>query len=185
MAGCAACTILRLLPVGPSCTCGKTRPQVSTEQARYQHGDAHALLKHIPLFTPLDDSEVAALALQMKTHLFRSGEVIVKQGDVGASMYIVAEGLLSVSVNREESADAIQVNQLIPGEFFGEISLLTGEPRTATVKAAVNALVCEITKEAMELILEKRLEIAAQLPQNMRRFFRVFRGSVAAKDQSL
>jgi len=87
------------------------------------------------------------------------------------------------------------------------------------VKAAVNPLVCEITKEAMELILEKRPEIAehltqviarhrlrtaeamqtltveqqeveiqhfaAQLLQNMRRFFRVFRGSVATKDQSL
>jgi small-conductance mechanosensitive channel/CRP-like cAMP-binding protein len=191
--------------------------ELSLHQLDHQHGDAHALLKHIPLFTLLDDSEVASVAMQMKTHLFSTGEVIVKQGDVGASMYIVAEGLLSVSVDRGESGDAIQVNQLIPGEFFGEISLFTGEPRTATVKAEVNALVYEITKDAMELILEKRPEIAEQLPQviarhrlrtaeamktltveqqeveiqhfaaqllqKMRRFFSVFRGSVAAKDQ--
>ena len=80
-------------------------------------------------------------------------------------MFIVAEGLVYVYVERADSGDAVQVNQLIPGEFFGEISLLTGELRTATVKAAVDSLVYEITKDDLELILDKRPEIAEHLTQ--------------------
>ena len=139
--------------------------ELSLRQPPHQPGDVAALLQHVPLFTAFDATEIAALAGRMQARLFTPDEAIVKQGDGGTSMYIVAEGLVYVYVEREASADAIQVNQLIPGEFFGEISLLTGEPRTATVKAAVDSLVYEITKDDLELILEKRPEIAEHLTQ--------------------
>jgi small-conductance mechanosensitive channel/CRP-like cAMP-binding protein len=182
-----------------------------------QQASPHNLLKQVALFTVLDDSELTSLAARMTPCMFTAGDVIVAQGEAGTSMYLVAEGLLHVYVARPESADLIQVGQLIPGQFFGEMSLLTGEPRSATVKAATDVLVYEITKEDIELLLEKRPEIAerltetiakhrlhneallqsrtnqeqaaevqyfaAQLLAKMRRFFGVFRGVAALKDQ--
>jgi len=123
------------------------------------------LLKRVPLFTVLDDAEMAALAVRMTPHTFSAGDVIVEQGEVGASMYIVAEGLLQVYIQPAESSDLIKVANLIPVQFFGEMSLLTGETRSATVKAETGVLVYEITKEDMELLLDKRPEIAEQLTQ--------------------
>ena len=78
-------------------------------------------------------------------------------------MYIVAEGLLHVYIHQADSGETIRVGQLAAGAFFGEISLLTGDPRTATVKAAVDSYVYEITRDDMQVLLDKRPEIAEGL----------------------
>lgn len=127
--------------------------------------DTRSLLRHVNLFTVLDDAEMAGLAERMTTHLFSAGETIVAQGDSGTSMYIIAEGLLYVYIEQAETGNLLKVGELSPGKFFGETSLLTGDPRTATVKAETDALVCEIGKEDMEILLHKRPEIAEQLSE--------------------
>jgi CRP-like cAMP-binding protein len=214
------CSILHHLALADICP-GYTKYETYTREMPLrqleQQASPHYLLKQVALFTVLDDSELTSLAARMTPCMFTAGDVIVAQGEAGTSMYLVAEGLLHVYVARPESADLIQVGQLIPGQFFGEMSLLTGEPRSATVKAATDVLVYEITKEDIELLLEKRPEIAerltetiakhrlhneallqsrtnqeqaaevqyfaAQLLAKMRRFFGVFRGAAALKDQ--
>lgn len=125
------------------------------------------LLKHVGLFTVLDVTELVSLATHMTPHLFAAGDVIVEQGKSGASMYIVAEGLLYVYITQAESGELIRVAEISPGQFFGEMALLTGEPRSATVKAETEALVYEITKEDMEILLDRRPEIAEQLTQTI------------------
>ena len=130
-----------------------------------QRPNPHALLQRVPLFAALDDVEMASLAANMSLHQFAAGDAIVEQGEVGASMYLVAEGLLYVYIEQAETGDLIKVSDLIPGQFFGEIALLTGEPRTATVKAETTALVYEISKESIEFLLDKRPEMADQLAQ--------------------
>ena len=130
-----------------------------------QQPNPYDMLKHVALFSMLDEAEKAALAAHMTLHMFTANNVIVEQGESGASMYIVAEGLLYVYITQAESGKLIKVAELSPGQFFGEISLLTGEPRSATVKAETDALVYEITKEDMELLLDKRPEIAERLTE--------------------
>jgi CRP-like cAMP-binding protein len=130
-----------------------------------QQPDPRAVLEHVALFTVLDEAEMAALAARMRSHLCPAGQVIVEQGESGASMYIVAEGLLYVYIPQADAGESIKVSEISPGQFFGEMALLTGEPRSATVKAETDALVYEITKEDMELLLDKRPEIAEQLTQ--------------------
>ena len=127
------------------------------------------VLKHVALFAVLDEAEKAALAAHMTPHLVTAGNVIVEQGEHGASMYIVAEGLLYVYITQAESGQLLKVSEISPGQFFGEIALLTGEPRSATVKAETDALVYEITKENMELLLDKRPEIAERLTETIAR----------------
>lgn len=129
--------------------------------------DAYDLLKRVSLFSILDDGEMRDLSERMTPQLFKAGDVIVEQGEPGASMYIVAEGLLYVYIAQADSDELLKVADFIPGQFMGEMALLTGEARSATVKAETDALVYEIVKEDMETLLKKRPEIAESLSQIM------------------
>lgn len=89
------------------------------------------LVKRIDLFAPLSDSERAAVAESLRHETFRKGDIVFREGDTGRVFYGVARGTLAVW--RGDPAREVAV--LRRGDCFGEMSLLTGEPRTATVVA--------------------------------------------------
>ena len=120
-------------------------------------GSVKALMGRIDLFYTLTDTELAELAENVKGHLIRAGSAVVQQGDDGASLYLIKEGLFDVII-----ADKI-VGQLGPGAFFGEMSLLTGAPRSATVMALVDSMVYEVSKDIMEPIIAGRHELVEDL----------------------
>jgi CRP-like cAMP-binding protein len=98
-------------------------------------------LSKIDLFSPLDAGARQRLAAASRHHLFAAGEPIVRQGAAGDSMFVILKG--SVRVILEPSDQEVA---LIPsGGFFGEMSMLTGEARTATVRAADDVTVLEIS----------------------------------------
>ncbi len=132
-----------------------------------QMPDPYSLIKLVSMFTILDEQERVELAGRMTPQFFSAGDVIVEQGEPGASMYIVAEGLLYVYIAQADSDELLKVADFIPGQFMGEMALLTGEARSATVKAETDALVYEITKEDMESLLKRRPEIAEGLSEVM------------------
>ena len=100
-------------------------------------------LADIDLFAGLDDVERARLAETCPEHLFGAGERIVRQGDAGQSMFVVLDGRVRVTL--EPSGQEVAVTSR--GGFFGEMSMLTGDPRTATVSALDDALLVEISAE--------------------------------------
>jgi small-conductance mechanosensitive channel/CRP-like cAMP-binding protein len=105
---------------------------------------AERALAHVSIFSALSDDERAQLALTARRGLYAAGEVIVHQGDGGSSMYVVTRGEAVVLLepgNRE-------VARIGPGGFFGETSLLTGDPRNATVKTTVDSELLEIAVES-------------------------------------
>jgi CRP-like cAMP-binding protein len=93
-----------------------------------------ALLLNIPLFSKLSPEEMTALTLLLKTRKFVESEPIVYLGDDGSEFYIVQHGKVAVS-HPDESGKEVTLAELGPGNFFGEISLLDGGPRTANVRA--------------------------------------------------
>jgi small-conductance mechanosensitive channel/CRP-like cAMP-binding protein len=110
-----------------------------------QRTDSHidaaaARLGTIDLFSTLDAGARRSLAQAAGDHLFAAGEAIVRQGDHGSSMFVVLRG--SVVVTIEPSGQ--QVATIGGGGFFGEMSMLTGDPRTATVRAVDDVQVLEI-----------------------------------------
>ncbi len=128
----------------------------------------HALLVKVDWFrSSLPDEDLQEIAAGAVRHSFKAQEIIIGQGDEGASMFVVAEGLLYVNVEDHQLKKQVRVGQLVPGQVFGEMSLLTGEPRSATVIAATDAVVFEIIKETMEAILKRRPEAAEVLSQVM------------------
>jgi small-conductance mechanosensitive channel/CRP-like cAMP-binding protein len=116
-----------------------------------------ALLRQIDLFRPFDAAERAELAEHMEERLLARGDVVVHAGAQGDSLYILAEGALGVE------KDGITIDHLIPGDVFGEMSLLTGQPRSATVAAATEAVIYEVGRPHLQPILERRPEIAEGL----------------------
>lgn len=98
------------------------------------------LLAGIELFAPLSASERATIAAGMKVVEYADGEAIVREGATGHSMFVVESG--RVTVRLEESGR--EVASLDAGDYFGEMTMLTGDPRTATVVASGDVTVLEI-----------------------------------------
>ncbi|MDH4062960.1 MAG: cyclic nucleotide-binding domain-containing protein, partial [Acidobacteriota bacterium] len=111
---------------------------------------AAAQLGDISLFSTLEPGVRRELAAAAADHLFAAGEAIVRQGERGSSMFVVLRG--GVSVVLEPSGQ--QVATIEAGGFFGEMSMLTGDPRTATVRAATTVQVLEITADQMRRLAQ-------------------------------
>jgi small-conductance mechanosensitive channel/CRP-like cAMP-binding protein len=113
---------------------------------------AAARLAAIDLFATLPQDARLALSRTAQEHIFAAGEAIVIQGDSGSSMFVVLQG--EVRVVLEPAGQ--EVARIGPGGFFGEMSMLTGEPRTATVRAIHDVRVLEIPAERFrEVALER------------------------------
>ena len=106
----------------------------------------------IDLFSGLDDIERARLADACPEHLYGARERIVRQGESGRSMFVVLEG--SVRVTIEPSGQEVAVTTA--GGFFGEMSMLTGDPRTATVTATDDAVLLEIDADRFRELAVRR-----------------------------
>ncbi len=112
----------------------------------------------VPIFQPLSDNELEAIARSSKKRIFAPGEAIVRRGGEGNSMFIITRGSVKVQVPVKEGVRT--VSHLGANDFFGEMSLLTGEPRSATVAAEEETEVLEIRSSALKPILEKNPTLA-------------------------
>jgi CRP-like cAMP-binding protein len=95
---------------------------------------ASAALARVPLFRALPEADLLAIAKNARIRRFRRGEVIFHQGDPGDSLHIVASGAVKIVLPSAEGEEAI-IATLRPGDFFGELALLDGAPRSATATA--------------------------------------------------
>ncbi|MCO6430665.1 MAG: mechanosensitive ion channel [Deltaproteobacteria bacterium] len=119
------------------------------------------LLRQIPLFNPLTNAEIEAMAGECQVCSFARDEVIVEQGEEGTALFVINEGLVSVRIN--EKGKQREIARLGKHQFFGEMALLSGEPRTATVAVLEDAEVIVVDKEALAPHLEGRPELAGEL----------------------
>jgi CRP-like cAMP-binding protein len=88
-----------------------------------------AFLRKVPLFGACDDKQLAFIATQVEEMDFPAGHVLCRQGESGEEFFVIVSG--SAEVKR----DGRSVQQLVAGDFFGEIALIDHGPRTATVTA--------------------------------------------------
>lgn len=100
-------------------------------------------LAAVDLFAVLDNEQRAAIAAAAARRVYGAGEAIVRQGEPGESMYVVSSGKVSVVLEPHR----VEVATIERGGYFGEMSLLTGDPRSATVIARGETVVLEITAD--------------------------------------
>ena len=113
-------------------------PPVSDDRARAV--EREQLLAGVDLFASLTGDQRKRIAMATTTATYGDGEAIVRQGEAGESMYVVVSGKVAVRIDGR--ADAIAT--IGPGGYFGEMSLLTGDPRSADVVAIGDVVVLEV-----------------------------------------
>ena len=118
-------------------------------------------LRKCPLFTEQPAAMLAEFAERMKRETFAAGDAIIREGEVGDKFYIIESG--TVKVDGEKDGKPFHDITLGSGDFFGEVALLTGEPRNATVLAREPVEVLTLAKEHFDEALKRSKTLDEQL----------------------
>jgi len=129
-----------------------------------RHIDIVAILRRTPFFAAFDDDTLQLIARAGRLRDYAANSEIVREGDVGASLFVVITGLLEVT-KAIAGKPPRRLGQLMPGSIFGEMSLLTGASRIATVSATTAATILEIEKSEMEPVLARYPDVMARFGQ--------------------
>lgn len=113
------------------------------------------VLKKVPFFRSLGKDGISFVIERLKFKPFDADEVICKIGDPGDKMYIVISGKVKVVVKAEDAAEETVIAELSSGDYFGEMALLTGDPRSASVITTEPSEMFILNKEDFDLIVER------------------------------
>ncbi|MFH0803477.1 MAG: mechanosensitive ion channel family protein [bacterium] len=117
-----------------------------------------ARLRKIDFLNKIPDENLDFLAHRMKLQVYARGEVVFKQGDHGDSFYILKHGLLRLEITNQENVIVVD-STFTPGTFFGEMSLLTGQPRSGTIEALEDSELLMLIKDDFHYLLDDNLEL--------------------------
>jgi CRP-like cAMP-binding protein len=123
--------------------------------------EAVELLQRVPIFEGLDRRELERIAASMKQRTFREGDTVTTEGQGGVGFFVIQEGTARVTIG---GADR---RQLGPGDYFGEVALLTDRPRTATITAESDLRCYGMTSWDFKPLVETHGSIAWKLLQAM------------------
>ena len=118
-------------------------------------------LSAVDVFSPLSTDELRQLAKATAGHVFAPGETLIRAGDEGSSMFVVHNGRVAVQIS--DPGGPRTVAELTEGNFFGEMALFTGEPRTANVVAIEETEVLEIGHAAMKHLFQTNPSLAESI----------------------
>jgi CRP/FNR family transcriptional regulator, cyclic AMP receptor protein len=123
--------------------------------------EAVDLLKRVPIFEGLDDRELGRIAGSMKQRTFRAGDTVTTEGQGGVGFFVIEDGEARVTIHGDER------RRLGPGDYFGEVALLTDRPRTATITAESDLRCYGMTSWDFKPLVETHGSIAWKLLQAM------------------
>lgn len=112
------------------------------------------LLKQVPLFSNLDQDQIEIIAETSERLQFAKGQTIIKQGESDNRLFIIADGVVSIELNQADGSKT-ELGRLGVGEFFGEMALMTGEPRTADASALRSTLLLVVQKQTIKNIFSE------------------------------
>jgi len=141
-------------------------------------------LRRIDLFASLGPSQIEELAESSAKLLYTRGEILVRQGSSGDSLFLVTRGEVGVSV-ATGSGECMHLANLGRGSYFGEMSLLTGEPRSATVSANTETEVIVVQKAGLSKLLETEASILEPLTDMLEKRLEDRASRVRDREESL
>jgi small-conductance mechanosensitive channel/CRP-like cAMP-binding protein len=146
------------IPTGEIAHLIETRAAVT----RHQEATPEEVLQRTPIFRLLEDEDLKELATHLRRMTFAPGEHIVHQGDSGDSMYFLVAGHVEVSIR---AADGVEKNVATfePGDFFGEVSLLTGESRSVTITATSRVTCYHLNKAGLQHTMDRQPDLAEDM----------------------
>ncbi len=120
--------------------------------------DVLPFLSSVDFLEALGSEVLAALSKRAKFQLFAKGEKVCRQGDTGDTFYIIRSGRVGVEV-RDADGEIFLRNEMASGNYFGEMALLTGEPRSATVYALIDSELLSVDKEDLRGVIVANHEV--------------------------
>lgn len=123
--------------------------------------DTQRFLSESELFSHIPDDARARLAPAAKARSVSLGEVVFKRGDEGDSLFVVARGKVSVTLELPQGAQ--EVSTLQPGDFFGEIAMMTRSHRTATVTGVEETVVLEFPADVILPLCQQHAKFKEQI----------------------
>ena len=122
------------------------------------------ILSCVDFLAALPPDAMERLVERSRMRRYGAGEPIIRQGETGAELFIIERGHVAI-VRSSDGAGEVQIAELGPGDFFGEMSLTTGESRTATARALSECELCMVDKDALHEVLENSPELATTISE--------------------
>jgi small-conductance mechanosensitive channel/CRP-like cAMP-binding protein len=132
----------------------------------HQEADYEQVIDSVEIFAPLSAEEREAVARSAIRSVYAPGELILRRGDPGDSMFVIYRGNVQVRLPSRDG-NPQQVAELKPGNFFGEMALLTGEPRNADVITVSEVETLEIRKGVLQQLLDNNAALAEALSRTI------------------
>ena len=140
-------------------------PRNEDDQQQLQIEQIVHALRQIELLAVLENAELHTLAEHVGTRLYGRGEVLARQGEVGDTFFIICSGRVRIDVDDilGDTLASVTVNHLGPGDFFGEMALLTGAARGATVTAEEDTEILLVARQDLAPLLQVNPELPERL----------------------
>jgi len=123
------------------------------------------LLAGLSLFSSLTDAERSALSEQMRRRDYKSNDVVVKEGSILQSLFIVSNGVLVITTPAGHTRQ--ECGRLAPGDFFGEFGVLNDESSNTELTALTRAVVYEISKDALAPLFKVHPRMIERLSERL------------------
>ena len=137
-----------------------------------KHLDCRNLIRRIPFFASLTEAEAVRLSRRTPERCVAAEQLIFERGDPGQEMLIIRSGCVKIFLPSEDGSEQIAIALLREGDFFGELALLDGAPRTASAVAVTDTVLLPITRDEFCRLLEREpraaLHVIAVLSQRLR-----------------
>jgi small-conductance mechanosensitive channel/CRP-like cAMP-binding protein len=157
------------LPYNASDVFWRDSVKVAAEARAVESQRIVALLHGIDFLEALSSDQLERLASEAEIVPYQAGGAVVRQGDEGDSLFVVAEGQVEVSVQPAGGGAERRLATLGPGDYFGEMSLLTGAPRSATIRAAEETRLVTLRKDALRPLLVADPTVPERLSKTLAR----------------
>jgi CRP-like cAMP-binding protein len=122
------------------------------------------VISQIPFFAPLQEKEREELAEDATMHVFSTGEMVIREGDPGRSVYVILDGKVKV-FTRDNDDNELELATLGVGQFFGEMSFVSGKPRSSSVTALELSVVVELSHDSMKKVIEQNQAVKEVLEE--------------------
>ncbi|MCE9671195.1 Crp/Fnr family transcriptional regulator [Myxococcus stipitatus] len=129
------------------------------------------ILSQVSIFERLDAHALESLSSLLRPRRFSKGDVVFRQGDVGRSLYVIQQGEVAIRLCSHEGKEVI-LALLSRGDFFGELALLDGEPRSTDAVAREDTELLSLQREDFQRFLDTRPQLALGLLATLSRMVR-------------
>ncbi len=144
-----------------------TMQRLQEEQLAQDRLDYRAIVDATPLLQPLSDEERRIVTEALREEIYGAGEVLVRESEAGHTFYLIRSG--RVAVQSRQGSATVRLAELGRGDCFGEMSLLTGEPRSATVVAETDTVVLVLDHTVLGDMLKRNQQLADELAAMLER----------------